>query len=289
MVFFVFRKGWCGMLTIVKALNNNIILATADNKKEVVAFGTGIGFNKKKDDLVSENEVTKLFYSDQYSSIENQLIDIPPKILAVTEKIISLSESALNKKLSSTLLFSLADHLNFSLNNQQFENDNPIKWEIPYLYYQEYEVGKQALDTIEIELGVRLSNDEASFIALHLVNAQIDSTNMSDTIQVTQLIKEIVKIVQTKFELTLDKTTISYSRFVTHLRYFIVRQERSQPLSKMDSSLKAMIQQQYKTSYECAISIQKALKTLVGWQIAEDEIVYLVIHIQRIITESKIK
>lgn len=41
------------MLTIVKSLNNNIILAVNDEGDEFVLFGTGIGFNKKKDERIA--------------------------------------------------------------------------------------------------------------------------------------------------------------------------------------------------------------------------------------------
>lgn len=36
------------MFTVVKVLNNNIVLALTDAQNEVVVFGTGIGFKRRK-------------------------------------------------------------------------------------------------------------------------------------------------------------------------------------------------------------------------------------------------
>jgi len=277
------------MLRVVKALNNNIVLAIDRDNQEIVAFGTGIGFKKRKGDSIEEDNITKRFYSTQNSSIEKQILAISPKVLGLTEKIITYGESKLNKKLSSVLLFSLADHLEFALKNYQYENHNPLKWEIPHLYFQEYTIGKKALDFIEEEMKIRLLDEEASFIALHFVTAQIDGQDMSDTIQITQLTKEIVKIIQTIFELTLDKTTINYSRFITHLRYFIIRQKRKQAVSEMDVSLREIIKSRYMKSYACVLIIKDMLKREFNWSILEDELVYLIIHIERITSDQTIK
>lgn len=51
------------MFEFVKSLNNNIVLAYDENHNEVVLFGTGIGFNRKRGDMVSESSVSKFFLS----------------------------------------------------------------------------------------------------------------------------------------------------------------------------------------------------------------------------------
>ena len=81
--------------------------------------------------------------------------------------------------------------------------ENPIVWEIPHLYFQEYQVGKKALTIIQKMMGISFEDTEASLIALHFVNAQIDGQSMGDTIKMTHLTKEIVKIIQNIFEMIL--------------------------------------------------------------------------------------
>lgn len=275
---------------MIKSLNNNIILAVTDKNDELVMFGTGIGFNRKKGDLVELNQATKIFYSGENLKASQWLDEISPELLTVTEKIIHVGEEKLQKGLNQSILFSLADHLRFALERKENEMivDNPIQWEIPHLYGREYEIGKAALQIIQEDLNKTLPTTEASFIALHFVNAQMDSQTMGDTIQITQVTKNIVKIIQSLFEINLDKTTINYSRFITHLRYFIARQKMNEgSVTKMDETLKKVIQERYVRSYACGLMIQKMLEEDFQWQVTADEIVYLVIHIEKIIQENK--
>ena len=279
------------MLTVVKSLNNNIVLAVNDNQEELVVFGTGIGFKRAKGDQVDESLATKIFQSDVNHQASQLLEGLSPAILAVTEKIVRLGEDQLQNKLNSGVLFTLADHLRFAVERkeQEVDIDTPFQWEIPHLYYEEYRVGLASLELIAKELGVELPKTEASFIALHLVNAQMDNQTMGDTLQVTTVTKKIVKIIQLLFEVTLDKTTMTYSRFITHLRYFIARQRNKESVVEMDAALKEIIQERYAKSYACGLMIKEMMEKDYGWKITDDELVYLVIHIERIIKENKTK
>jgi beta-glucoside operon transcriptional antiterminator len=51
---------------------------------------------------------------------------------------------------------------------------NVLLWEISRFYNYEYLIGKETLKIIEKRHGVKLNDSEAGFIALHLVNAQMD-------------------------------------------------------------------------------------------------------------------
>lgn len=276
------------MLTIIKSLNNNIILAKSKENEELVLFGTGIGFKKKKGDLIDINQATKVFQPKEDFRTSQFLEHISLDLLTVTEKIISLAETKLNIKLNHSILFALADHLQFAIEKDDALNsDNPIQWEVPNLYYAEHEVGKLALELIEEDLGYKLPEIEASFIALHFVNAQLDSSSMGDTIQITKLIKNIIKIIQRLFEINLDKTSITYSRFITHLRYFIARHNMDQrDVTQMDDELKSIIQDRYMKSYACGLIIKEMIEKEFNWQVTKDEVVYLVIHIEQLIKEN---
>ncbi|WP_284141502.1 MULTISPECIES: PRD domain-containing protein [unclassified Virgibacillus] len=277
------------MLTVIKSLNNNIILAKSEKNEELIVFGTGIGFKKKKGDVVDESQATKVFQSEKNIQTSQFLEHISPEMLAVTEKIVRLGEENLQKKLNQSILFSLADHLQFAKERPNDVNqDNPLQWEIPYLYHDEYEVGKLALQLIEKEIGLTLPEMEAAFIALHFVNAQIDTNSMEDTIQITKLIKNAVKIIQQLFDVHLDKTTISYSRFITHLRYFLARHKSKSTVDvNMDETLKEIIQERYMKSYACGLIIKEMVEKEFQWQVSNDEISYLVIHIERLLQENK--
>jgi beta-glucoside operon transcriptional antiterminator len=277
------------MFKVVKSLNNNIILALNKDNEEIVVFGTGIGFKKKPGDPIEENEAQKIFRAHENYSFSKGIDSIDPEVLALTERIIEAAQKQLNKPLSNSVLFTLSDHIMFAIQRVKTEQylENPIQWEVPHLYYQEYIAGQQAVTMINEAYGIQLPASEASFIALHFVNGQIDGQSMDETIKITKLTKEIVIIIQSLFEISLDKTSIHYSRFITHLRYFINRQETNQSVIAMDEDLRQFIKQHYMKSYACGLMIKEKLEKEYDWKISEDEIVYLVIHIERIVAENK--
>jgi len=277
---------------IVKSLNNNLVLATDEEQEELVLFGKGIGFKKKKGDQLDEELVTKVFRSKEFDHTTPAMIaDISPEILTVTEDIVEMVEDQLKKELNTTLLFALADHIQAAierLENQQQLDDNTLQWEIPFLYYQEYQMGLKALDTINHKLGVSLPKSEASFIALHFVNAQNDHHSMNETMMIAQITKSMVRTIQSLFGVSLNKESLSYSRFVTHVRYFMNRQFHQQALpTRQNDTLYEIIQSQYPKSYACGLMIREMLKKEYDIIVSDDEMIYLIIHIERVVEETQ--
>ncbi|MDO5742467.1 MAG: PRD domain-containing protein, partial [Vagococcus sp.] len=247
--------------TIVKSLNNNLVLATDQHDEELVLFGKGIGFKKKKGDELSDANITKIFRSKEFNHTTPSMIaDISPEVLTLTETIVDMVETELKKDLNATLLFSLADHIQAAverLDHDQLLDENTLQWEIPFLYYQEYQMGLKALAVINQTLNVNLPKSEASFIALHFVNAQNDFDSMNETMMIAQITKSIVRTIQSLFDISLNKESISYSRFVTHIRYFMNRQFHQQQLPiSQNETLYEIIQSQYPKSYACGLMIR---------------------------------
>lgn len=215
------------MFEFVKSLNNNIALAYDENHNEVVLFGNGIGFNRKKGDMVSESSVSKLFINDSNKRLAPMVQNLSEDIVSATEEIIQYGSRILEKQLHASILIILADHLYFAIERAKKSQNvnNPLQWEVPHLYPREYEIGVKGVNLIEERLQVKLPPQEASFIALHFVNAQFESQDMSDTLKITEIISRILDIVSYHFQLILDEDSLYYSRFIVHLRYFIIRQK----------------------------------------------------------------
>lgn len=275
---------------MIKSLNNNLVLAVNEEAEEFVLFGKGIGFKKKKGDVIDQTLVTKIFESqNQTQNFSAILANISPEILSMTEKIIEKGEQELNKKINASIIVALSDHIQSAIERQKNDQDlteNALQWEIPFLYFKEYELGKTALVMIEEEMGVLLPEIEASFIALHFVNAQDGLESMDETMFITKVTKSMVKIIQSLFDISLNKSSINYSRFVTHIRYFMNRQLRNKAFtSENNDGLYAIIQEQYPRSYACGLTIREMLKKDYQMSISDDEMVYLIIHIERITKE----
>ncbi|WP_461744431.1 PRD domain-containing protein [Enterococcus sp. LJL99] len=272
---------------MIKSLNNNLVLAVNEEAEEFVLFGKGIGFKKKKGDVIDQTLVTKIFESQsQTQNFSAILANISPEILSLTERIIEKGEQELNKKVNASIIVALSDHIQSAIERQKNGQDlteNALQWEIPFLYFKEYELGKKALVMIEEEMNAALPEIEASFIALHFVNAQDGLESMDETMFITKVTKSMVKIIQSLFDISLNKSSINYSRFVTHIRYFMNRQLHNKAfVSENNNGLYAIIQEQYPRSYACGLMIREMLKKDYQMSISDDEMVYLIIHIERI-------
>ncbi|AWK44429.1 PRD domain-containing protein [Photorhabdus laumondii subsp. laumondii] len=278
------------MLTIVKLINNNVVLAIDENNNEVILMDKGIGFNRKKGDRLNVQDVAKVFTVEKNDRINQIIATIPVSVIELTEKIIALGKDLLGKSLNDSLLITLSEHLNFAFErvSKGYQIGNVLQWEIPHLYPLEYEVGKQALIYINGQIEKPLPPIEASLIALHFVNAQYEGQTMGDTLKLTNLINKTVKLIHYYFHVNLDTTSVNYSRFITHLRYFLIRQNKNEHSSaiEMDFSLQELIEEKYFKSYNCAVKLIKYLREKYQWKVPDDELIYLVIHIERVVNDS---
>ena len=96
--------------------------------------------------------------------------------MKLSGEIIEYAENTVGKKLNEGIYISLSDHTYTAI--KRIKNNNIVKnallWEIKKFYKEEFKIGMKALDLIEEKTHVRLPEDEAGFIALHIVNAQLD-------------------------------------------------------------------------------------------------------------------
>jgi len=67
-------------MKIRKILNNNLVLARDEQGNEVIVKGRGIGFYKKRGDLIEESIIEKIFITDNQKNskeMQNFLMSIP--------------------------------------------------------------------------------------------------------------------------------------------------------------------------------------------------------------------
>jgi beta-glucoside operon transcriptional antiterminator len=72
------------------------------------------------------------------------------------------------------------------------------------------------------------------------VNAQLNS-EMRETIALTNIVKDIMNIVSRFFVMELDEESLSYYRFITHLKFFAQRVMNGTPVQHADNSLHDMV------------------------------------------------
>ena len=277
------------MLKITKIFNNNAALVENEYNTELVVVGKGISFNKKIGDLANECDIEKSFSLNKHvfaARLMEILSEVPQEYFCLTNLIVNYADKKLSTPLASSIYVSLPDHLYHAVErvrNRQIV-PNRLTYEIQRLYKTEYEIGRYAVDLTSREMKVEMNDDEASFIALHIFNAGMDNSNMSDTYRTMQIVKDILNIVGYHFNRVLDVNDLNYSRFVIHLQYFAQRifSEDEIPAVQNDFLFR-QTKEAYPHAYHCVEKIGKYLERNFGKKLNNDEQLYLLMHIQRII------
>lgn len=275
-----------GTYRISRVIGNNFVCTVDETGREVILRGLGIGFKKKPGDLVPGRQIEKIYAlrdPEQSSRLQQLLADVPPEFLEVSTEIIEAAEGRIGRRLSENVYITLTDHISFAVERLKtgVEYPNHLLWEITNFYPAEFAVGLQALDIISERLGYRLPRDEAGFIALHIVNAEIDG-KMSDMVRITEMIRKIVSEVQAYYDVALDEQSLDYGRFLTHLKFLGQRITQNRYAPDDDSEFQNMIVRRYQHDYHCAERIRAALSESFGIQLPPEEMTFLTIHLHRL-------
>ena len=275
-----------GVYRISRVIGNNFVCTVDDGGKEIILRGLGIGFKKHAGDLVPAQQVEKIYDlrdPEKSSRLRDLLADVPPEFLDVSTEIIETAENRIGRRLSENIYITLTDHICFAVERLRggVSYPNHLLWEITNFYPAEFAIGKQALDIIETRLGYRLPQDEAGFIALHIVNAEIDG-KMADMVRITEVIRKITSVVQDYYGVALDEQSLDYGRFITHLKFLGQRITQNQYVVDDDSEFQGMIVRRYRQDYQCAEKIRAELKETFSIQLPAEEMTFLTIHLHRL-------
>ncbi len=273
-------------MRIEKIINNNLVRSFNDKGVEIIVMGCGIGFKQEVGSLIDEQKIEKIYtLNDKYlDHLEKILERIPLKHLKITNEIIDYANISLKRKLSTNIYLSLCEHLNFAIKRakQGINLINPLNNEIKRFYHNEYSIGLFAIKLIKKELKVNLIEDEAAYIAMHLISNILDLNDVSKAQEISNIIKEIVNIVRFHFALHLDDKSIHYERFITHLKFFVRRLFDDKKEVEYDKKFFLMIKRQYKEAYKCVLKISDYLLKSYNLTASEEEMMYLCVHINRI-------
>lgn len=270
-----------------------MLLAENAQQLEMILLGKGIAFQKKAGDAVEESKIDKKFVIDSDDSkakFIELLREVPLNHLELTTKIIVAAESELGTTFNDSIYIGLTDHINYALfrYKQGLQLSNALMWEVKKFYPKEFKAAMNALKTIEYYEGISFTEDEAGFIALHFVNAIQDDEGMKLTVQSTEVIQQILNIVKFHYCMELDESSLNYNRFVTHIRYFIRRLLSHEVCHHQDDEfLFLQVKEKYPQAYQCACKVQKYLETKFCAKITHEEMLYFMLHINRVAERVK--
>lgn len=279
-------------LFVKKVLNNNVLWVISGNKQEQIIMGKGIGWHLKPKSIIlsSDKRIDQTFIvdNDSYASTFQEMLKrVSISDIKLANHIIKVGEEELGYKCSKNILFSLSDHIGFMLerirNNEEFAN--PLEWDIKTIYAKEYRYSLKAVDYLRKETGLEIPDEEAAFISLHFINSHYDSDNMHETMEVTKIIQNVINIVNYHYGKEFNQNYYAFSRFITHLRYFVLRQLHSET-DNTGASLIEIIQLKYPNDYLCAQKIKSFLEKTYHWNIEDGELLYLTLHLNRLSTTN---
>lgn len=280
-------------MIINKVLNNNFVIVKDENGTEKILGGKGIAFGKKPGQFVDSDCVNKVFVvpNSNDNLVALKYIEaLPVEYLGIAIEIVEFAKDKTEKKLSESVCLGIANHLNCAVIRHRagWEIPNYMLWEIKKYYMDEYEVVLYGMALVEEKLGIKFSEEEAGYVAIHLIDSELDGANNEQMHKTRELIQDINTIVERYFKLNINQESIYYQRFTTNLTFFANRLfNGSEFKPEEDNKLYNMLQNDYRDAYNCTIEIGEYLKHNYDYTLSNEEKIYLTIHIENIISKSK--
>ena len=289
-LFYKFKSvGSEGAVKVIKVINNNNLCVLDDDGKEQIVSGQGIGFGRKFGDEVDSANVQKTYLitdSELQKKMISLLKEIPNEYMVFTNNMVEHIKSVYPHRLNESLLVTLSDHIAFAIERRKngIEFTNPLLDSISENYPQELALGEYCVEQMKSQLGTEMDRNEAGFIAMHIINARLD-TKMSDVYDITKLISGCIEIAEHYYDKKFDRTTAEFDRFRVHLKYLAQRLFQNKPLPNAlssDAAFFTMIKKTCNSHFKCALCIQEYILKTYKKDINNDELITLAIHLKKI-------
>ena len=278
------------MYRILNPMNNNVSLVRNSKGEELIVIGKGISFGKKKGDLISEDQVEKIFRMKNEESRENFLAllkDVPLDVITVTYEIIDNLSKKYQYPVQEYLYVTLTDHIycSYQAINQGRYKDSNLP-DISTKYPTAFQIANEAFEIYRQKLTENLPEDEITRIAYHFINAE--GVNEVEVVESIDKRKEILKSVENVLrsygiQRTPDNNNF-YDRFMIHLNYFLDYLDRTRDDNQSLLDMEEHIKTTYPKAFEIGSNIYEVIAQETGVDLNKSERVYLVLRTQRLLS-----
>ncbi len=278
-------------MIIRKILNNNVIVTENAAGREVVAMGRGIAFKRRVGDRIADSAVEKIYTisrADMMDRFKELVASLSIEYLQTANCIIEYAEAHLDCRLNDSIYISLTDHIHMAVHRIRHGIliKNMMLLDIKRFYEKEFQIGQYAVELMNKNFNVILPEDEAGFIALHIIDGQLDFRQPMAN-RILNLMEEIGSVVRMVCRIDFDRESMNYYRFVTHLKFFAKRVFMHQETAdEIDEEMGDMIKRKYPQAYACAEKIAALVKRKYDYTASSDEKFYLTIHIAKFISKK---
>lgn len=108
---------------------------------------------------------------------------------------------------------------------------------------------------------------------------------MSRTVTTTQVISEVFTELENLWQVQIDRSSMSASRFVTHLRYLFARAADNKQLSHIDLDIMGLMSDRYPEATSAALTVAERISTAIGDDLTKAEVNYIALHTTRLYGE----
>ncbi|EOS61711.1 hypothetical protein C815_00491 [Firmicutes bacterium M10-2] len=272
-------------MKIIKKINNNVAIGLDRNEKEVIVFGKGIGFEKMPYILNDLSKIDRTYYDvdPRYFDLINS---VDEKVLLLCTKMVNVIMTKLEGEWNSSLVFILADHISFALERVRKGMTIPFPYsdEIELTCPEENKWALWIVKNINHNFHVKMPKGEVTCIAMHLVNARTGTKStgqQTSTQRRDRILRFAIQTVENDFHIKISKKDLNYYRFKSHIFYFVKRKEENIPIEEDNKKLFDLMKTTYPDAYQCAMKIGRFIKREYDLECSNDEILYLMIHINR--------
>ncbi len=275
------------MPRIQKVLNSSVVLAQDSKRGECIILDKGIGYGKKPGEEVTLSKEARVFKPTAQGELDKLgelLGSIDSSYLEAASLIVDYATALLGEPLDEHIYLALTDHIHFAVVRQKegLILNNRMYWEIKSFYPREFRIGEYGLKVIKSVCGIELDAKEAANIAFHIINSEKNAKDSYDTGQATKMMEQILQIVTYSLKETPDEHSLTYSRFLTHVQFFIQRFFNNAMLTDEDLGMFEKLSKAYPDSMAIAEKVRQFLEQQYHQLIPDEETTYLAIHIHRL-------
>lgn len=269
----------------VRIFNNSAVSVIMPDGRDAILLGKGIGFNKRPGDEINEGLIEKVYYvqTEMQAKFLQMLDEVRPDVMDAAEEIVAMAEKE-GLHLSNQATISLIDHIGFAIERHEKGMDLPnlLLDETQLLYQKEYALGLRSLQIIRDHCKVELSEDEAGYIALHLVS---NSVNKNAAYDILKFVNGALDILKETYGIALSKDSMDTQRLITHLKFLaqrILKNAEWDSDDGVDEMYEILLHRNEKNPLFLD-RMEKYVEDMFHYKLSRQERFYLLVHLTKIL------
>lgn len=277
------------MYRVIKVLNNNgILVYHNETGKEMILLGNGVGFGRRPSEQIGKLPGAKIYTlvtrRRQQSAIK-VVNGIRPEFIEAAGKIIEEAEKVF-QSINHEILLPMADHIALAAKRAKENRQipNPFTPDIRVLFEKEYAVALRGRDIINEMMGYEITDDEVGFLTLH-IHAGLSDEQVSVALDTTRIINEGIAMIEEAFGQKLPVDSLACTRLMSHLYYMIARTRNGEATN---ADFNDFIFANYPKTGQVASEVCRHMSNALKKPVANEEIGFLAIHIQRVISPETV-